>query len=258
MPGVPLVTLPRRHGVRAARGVTIVEILVALVLGLLLINGITSVLLGSRKTSQAERNLLEMQSTGRVAIDLLLREVRKAGFRSNRVGSLADVFPVAVSPFTTAGAVVRGATTGSGISLRLQGSGDTWTADCLGNAVGDAQDLWQDLWLEDGELFCRARNLSTGADQTMSLIPQIEALDITYGIDNNNDGFADVYQAVGAVTDWSRVVSVNLQLRVLSAEDGVADAPQAYVGFDGTVVTPTDRRLRRTYAAVAALRNILP
>ena len=61
-----------------------------------------------------------------------------------------------------------------------------------------------------------------------------------------------------AWTCEARVASVNVQLRVVSSESGVADAPQAYPGFDGVAVTPTDQRLRRTYATVVALRNLLP
>jgi len=81
---------------------------------------------------------------------------------------------------------------------------------------------------------------------------------VTFGVDGDTDGFADSYVAAAAVADWSRVVSVAIQLRVVSSEDGVADAPQPYTGFDGVAVTPTDRRLRRNYSSVVALRNLLP
>jgi len=60
------------------------------------------------------------------------------------------------------------------------------------------------------------------------------------------------------VADWARVASVNVQLRVVSSEDGLADAAQPYLDFDGNAVTPEDRRLRRSYAVVVALRNLLP
>ena len=51
----------------------------------------------------SERQLLEMQSTGRFVTEMLGREVRKAGYRANRERSLADIFPAAGSPFGAAG-----------------------------------------------------------------------------------------------------------------------------------------------------------
>lgn len=244
--------------VRRQRGVSIVEIMVALALGLALVAGLASLVLGSRQTSRVERNLLEVQSIGRMAVELMSREVRKAGYRANRELAPAGLFPAGTAPFTTAAMVVAGFASGDGVDVRYQGTGDNWTTDCLGNVIAEGQELRQTLWLEGGQLRCRARNMATSTDQTLALIPQVEALSITYGIDDSGDGFADVYRAAPAVTDWSRVASVNVQLRVVSSEDGLADGAQPFLDFDGNAVTPGDRRLRRSYAVVVALRNLLP
>jgi len=252
------VTAPNCDRLQRQRGISIVEIMVGMAVGLVLIAGVASLVLGSRQTSRVERNLLEMQATGRIAVELLSREVRKAGYRANRERALADIFPPAAAPFTSGAAVVAALSGADGVVVRYQGSGDNWTTDCLGNAIAEGQDLWQTLWLEGGELRCRARNMATSSDQTLALIPQLEALSIIYGIDEGGDGFADVYRAAPPVVDWASVASVNVQLRVVSSEDGLADAPQPYLDFDGNAVTPEDRRLRRSYAVVVALRNLLP
>lgn len=239
-------------------GISMVEILVGMAVGLMLVGGLSSMVLGARQTSRVERNLLDVQNTGRIAVETLAREIRKAGFRSDRTRVLNEIFPVAGVPFTTAASVIAGRAAGDGLEMRLQGSGDTWTTDCLGNVVPSGQALWQTLWLQDGELRCRARNMTTGSDQTLMLIPRVEAVSFSYGIDTDGDGFADVYLATAAVPSWATVASVNVQVRTVSGEDGLFDRPQPYVGFDGAGVTPTDRRLRRTYATVVALRNLLP
>ena len=69
---------------KANRGVSLIEIMIGLVLGLILIASVSSLVLAGRQTSRAERNLLQMQATGRIATELLAREIRKAGYRSNR------------------------------------------------------------------------------------------------------------------------------------------------------------------------------
>lgn len=245
---------------RRARGISMVEILVGLALGLVLVSGVSSLVVGSRQTGRAERNLLEMQATGRFATEMLAREIRKAGYRGNRERSLEDLFPAAAVPFLSAGSVVAGGAAGDEITVRFQGLDNTATGlvDCLGNGVNPNHDVWQTLSLVNGELRCRTRNLTTATDETVALMSQIEALLFTFGVDTDGDSYADAYRAAAAVGDWARVASVNVQLRVVSSESGVADAPQAYPGFDGVAVTPTDQRLRRTYATVVALRNLLP
>ena len=241
-----------------ARGVSLVEILIGLAVGLLLLTGLSSMVVGSRQTSRIERNLLEVQSSGRIAVETMAREVRKAGFRSNRERSLNDIFPLAASTFTTAGAVVTGMAATGEVNVRFQGSGDGWTTDCLGNAIGDGENLWQTLSLQSGQLVCRVRNMNTLTDQSLALIPQVEAMDISYGVDADGDGYADSYASAAAVTDWTRVASVNVQLRMVSSEDHLTDGAQPYLDFNGNAVTPTDQRLRRNFSAVIALRNLLP
>ncbi len=245
---------------RFEAGFSMVEILVGLALGLVLVSGVSSLVVGSRQTGRAERNLLEMQATGRFATEMLAREIRKAGYRGNRERSLQDIFAATAAPFLSAGGVVAGGAAGDEITVRFQGLDNSGTGlvDCLGNSVDPHNDVWQTLSLVSGELRCRTRNLTISSDQTVALVSQIEALLFTFGVDADGDGYADAYRAAAAVTDWSRVASVNVQLRVVSGESGVADAPQAYLDFDGQPVTPSDRRLRRTYATVVALRNLLP
>ena len=243
---------------KANRGVSLIEIMIGLVLGLILIASVSSLVLAGRQTSRSERNLLQMQATGRIATELLAREIRKAGYRSNREQPIATIFPVSAAPFLKAGSVVAGSAAGGDISLRYQGNGDVWLTDCLGNPVGVGEDLWQTLSLVGGELRCHTRNLTANTDETLALAAPIEAMAVSWGVDTTGDGYADSYASSGAVTDWSKVASVNVQVRVSSLDDSVADAPQAYLDFNGTAVTPNDRRLRRTYATVIALRNLLP
>lgn len=242
---------------RRVRGFTPVEILIGMSIGLILLAGLSTMVVGSRQTSRVERQLLEMQSTGRIAMEVIAREIRKAGFRSNRERAMRDIFPAATAPFTAVAGVVSGSGSDN-LSVRFQGTGDAWTADCLGNAVANGQDLWQTLSVTDGELRCRTRNMTAGTDQTLGLIPGVDALSLTYGVDTDGDGFADSYQAAAAVANWATVVSVNVRLRLVSSEDMLTERPQPYPGFDGTAVTPTDRRLRRTFSTVVALRNVLP
>ena len=99
-----------------------------------------------------------------------------------------------------------------------------------------------------------------GSEPRAELVTGVERMGITFGIDSNADSAADRFVAPGAVADWSQVVSARVEL-VLVASDiqGAATASmvQPYV-FNGTMVTPTDKRLRTVMSALVSLRNALP
>lgn len=246
---------------RAQRGFSPVELLISVGLALFLVVAMGSMLVASNRTSRAGDNLTQMQDAGRLALDLVAREIRKVGYRNQRQFTLDVIFPSqgSSSPFLAFAESAALAGGGAALSLRYQSSGDDFTANCLGVTSGANTMIVQHLSVSAGELTCAAR-AGSGTVTTAALVPFIEALNITYGEDTTTppDAAAERYIAGASVTDWTRIVSVNLQVRVVSPDDGAADAPQSYLDFDGTVVTPTDRRLRRTYSSVIALRNVLP
>lgn len=67
--------------VGGARGLTLVELMIAMVLGILLIGAVISVFLGTSQAYRTQEAMSRVQETGRFAIELLAREVRQAGFR---------------------------------------------------------------------------------------------------------------------------------------------------------------------------------
>ena len=62
-------------------GVTLVEILIALVLGLLLLGGIIQIFLSSSQISRTQEALSEVQENGRYALEIVSRDLRLAGFK---------------------------------------------------------------------------------------------------------------------------------------------------------------------------------
>lgn len=95
-----------------------------------------------------------------------------------------------------------------------------------------------------------------GTTQPQELVTGVEGFRVTLGLDSNGDGAADAYAAPADVTDWTQVVTAQTELLLASTEDGVASSFQPYT-FDGTTVTPTDRRLRSVVSLTAQVRNAL-
>ncbi len=61
------------------RGVTLVELMIAMTLGLLLTLGVMNVYLGNRQVYRMTENVNRIQDSARVAAELLTREIREAG-----------------------------------------------------------------------------------------------------------------------------------------------------------------------------------
>lgn len=62
------------------RGLSLVELLVAMALGLLLLAGVIQVVLGSKRSYQAGIALAELQENGRFALEAMAQDLRNAGF----------------------------------------------------------------------------------------------------------------------------------------------------------------------------------
>ena len=118
----------------------------------------------------------------------------------------------------------------------------------------------------DGALF--SADLSPGNSFTSAvtpispneLVPDIEAMQILYGIDTNQTQTVSRYVTANLVNDFTTVMSV--QIAVLAAGPiGSAPLPAAaktYVLLGTTVTAPIDTRLRQVFTVNIGARNMLP
>ncbi len=77
MNGIVKKSATRRH---TQSGMTLVEILIAMVLGLFLVGGVLQVFSSSKQTHRVHEATARMQETGRMAIEILARDIRMADF----------------------------------------------------------------------------------------------------------------------------------------------------------------------------------
>ena len=70
----------RPRGLKINAGMTLVELLIALVLGMTLAAGVTQIYVGSSTTERSQEARLRMQEGGRFGINFLSQEIRMAGY----------------------------------------------------------------------------------------------------------------------------------------------------------------------------------
>ena len=99
-----------------------------------------------------------------------------------------------------------------------------------------------------------------GTATSEPLIDGVQALQISYGEDTDNDRVANVYRSAAAVANWNTVISVNLAMLIRSEQYGTNVDTKTYpmltAAVGGKTIDPTDdRRMRMMFTTTAALRN---
>ena len=232
-------------------GFSPIEMLVGLAIGLLLVMGVSEGVSRQRLNARVQEELSRIEDAGRFALYALGRSIRQAGYRPN--GSTRDTAPFAADDTFQTAAVIgpggSGAAPASTLRLRYQGLSDGTQTNCLGVA-SKANTMQTEQWsLGQASLQC------TAAGTTQPLVPSVEALTFTLGVDNDGDGNAELQLPPAAVPNWANVISVRVYLRLMSGEDGLIESPQAYEDADGRFVTPSDRRLRRAFTTTVSVRQ---
>jgi len=84
---------------RRCRGFSLVELMIALVITLILMAGVSQIFLGSKKSYTIQESLGRMQENGRYAMETVLTDLRRAGYLGGNadIGEIIDNTPGGVS-----------------------------------------------------------------------------------------------------------------------------------------------------------------
>jgi type IV pilus assembly protein PilW len=99
-------------------------------------------------------------------------------------------------------------------------------------------------------------SFATGAKIEEELVPGVQDMRVLYGI-ADGDRQVDSYVAADDVSNWDNVVSVRVQLLLVSAETSVVPENQV-IDFNGAAVTIANRRLAQVFSSTIGIRNRLP
>ncbi len=122
--------------------------------------------------------------------------------------------------------------------------------------VGDNNDggrsLYMASWDPDGDA-----NIEKTDYQFYELAKGVQRMEILYGEDTGGDEYIDRYVTADAVSNWTRVRSVRIDLLLQSADNTTAEArPFMFNGANAN--TANDKRLRLAFSTTISLRNRLP
>ena len=255
---------PDSMHLRREAGLTLVELMIALALGLLLVGSVGAIYLGSNQSYRTAEAGARIQETGRYALDLLGRSLRQAGYAN------VPSNPAAAMP-TFSGTPIKSVSTTCPSAFTVQYDGFAGEKDCQADTITAGEVVQHTFFIRDGSLRCDAiRNTTAPTPPTSCpgdigdvLLDNVEDMQILYGIDSASDQSADRY--VATPTDWTKVVTARVCVLVRSDAQGVAPSGHTYFNCAGALgtapddasrfSTAADTRLHRAFVATFTLRN---
>lgn len=121
---------------RGMRGMSLVELLVAVSLGLLVIAGVGQIYSAAKRSYDLQTSLARMQDVGRYAIDTLTQDIRRAGYWG--LTNMGDAGTTLTGHVPPNGNCAGDSTWGRMIGRRLFGlDGDAAPYACIGTHKGD-------------------------------------------------------------------------------------------------------------------------
>lgn len=207
----------RARWTRRQAGTSLVEILIAMVIGLFILGGVVAVFVNMQKSFTSQDQLSQLQDNERLALTILTNTVQSAGYFPDPKVNTPVTALTGASGVLAAGQVISGTTgpaTGSDTLTTqfatLSGDGNM---NCLGqtNKGGSALVYVNTLSVNaNNELQC-----SVNGQAPVPIVSGVSGLRVLYGTDTNGDGNSDSYLSATQVTAagaWPAVHTVQVAL----------------------------------------------
>jgi prepilin-type N-terminal cleavage/methylation domain-containing protein len=210
------------------KGITLIELLVALVICGVVIAGTYRLFIAQSKAYTVQDQVVEVQQSIRSVMEILLRDLRMAGFDSDSVGSQISI----ANPVIPADHSVT-------VNYEYDNTHRHEVTYSLNNASLTRQlTIFPDV------------GPSTAATDT--ILEHVQALNFSYGVDENNDGAMDDRDLNGLIdeNDWVPAATVIAgNLKVVSVRVVLTANPDQTNPDVKNWVSP------RTLASTVTLRN---
>ena len=242
----------------ANRGVSLLELLMAMLIGAILLIGLVQIVAAARSSFLLQEGMAELQESGRFAIDSLAAVLRQAAYAPEPWQGAGD--QVGLTSET------RDAVSSKGDRLAMR----TWSErNCYGsaNTVTGTSGRPRFYLMESiltlsssGNLAFTCRYGPTAGQLVTQVLNQgllenLEAFQALYAEDLDNDGQADRWVKGGQWLDQSRISGLQIAVLIRSDQVVTDGTSRSYTVLDKVINAPADGKLRRVFTYSQALRG---
>jgi type IV pilus assembly protein PilW len=218
--------------IRRQRGYTMIEIVIALLIGLFLLAGLFTIFSGTRRTSTQQNGLAQLQDEQRMAMSVLNDVVQNAGyFDTNTYQSAQTAWSASVAvPAAGAGVILAAgqalggyhtsSTVADTLVARYATSGSDNVINCTGATSATATNYVNTFYITPAHINGKTINVldctpDGTAASAVPLVIGVENLQVWYGIStqaatNNVDTYKTADQMTAA--NWANVTSARVTL----------------------------------------------
>lgn len=283
-------TLYKNSGKNKHTGFTLLEVLIASMLGLIIIGGIFVVYQGTRQSFIEREQLSLLDNIGRNALYELTQGIEHTGYQDQVDAPIAEYFVhQAVVPSACVDQGINDTGTNvadsnviafstdnhfldnDAIGITYLGS-DTLKQDCAGITLPNDCQVGVVSIIESAKIY---NSYSIGLDENnvpelqcggslstakISLIQGVEKMQVLYGVDKDRNGLVDNFMnatQVSLANAWNAIISVQVALLVRSPRPYLqTPVAKSYVLLDQKIDMAADRYLRAVYAKTIRIPNI--
>ena len=274
---------------RHQRGLTILELMIALALSIVLIGGVITIYTSSKKTYQTRDQLSLMDENARVALVTLTRSLEHANYKMWSGDYFIRPDAITANRITNAlcsdgerniKALNKLKVTANGSGSESDSVGIAFAADdnlyldclnmgdnahaiaCRTNASGTSQYVYNSFYADESDtdhkpnLFC----ISSRALNPIPITQGVENIQFLYGVDSDNDAnhTVDQYLTASEVETkhlWQKILTIKVAILMRSNEPALDQAQAKVYKLLDTSINTNDRYQRAVYSTVIQLRN---
>ncbi len=252
-PRLPTPLLAR--GLGRQRGFTLVEMMVAVSIGLIIALGFTVSFVNLKATWGTQDKLAQLQDNERLAMTYLTSTVEEAGYFVDstppgltKATAIAAVNDSNTTNYGTAavGQFILGTVAAGSVPISLstvyQSASGDGVLTCQGatNASGANVSIRNTFYVDttNHTLNCIVSTSPTTAALNASsapLVSNVDSMAVLYAVDTDADGSADKYLAASAVTDWTTVKAVRVTVNFINPNAALGGGQLATIPWTQTI-----------------------
>lgn len=264
------------------QGLTLIELMIALIISVSLILAVTKVFIQSKKTYQVQHALSDVTSNASYANYVLERLVRVTGYRkmptSGQYAEFDDLFPCGIVGGTDHDALPlckgyiasdNGTNSLTNDTLLIYFQADSGSKQCNNidlpaTAIANGDIILYRLHFNDKKLFCSTYNVTTSSEisSAIPLIDHVVSFQVLYGLGNTNketERYVPIsFPSLATPESRNQIMSIRISLLLESAQKNIkrqSAIPETIDILDTTRAYPSEDRMYVLINNTIQIRN---